>query len=94
MAELGFSGVKKTLEPIVVAGEKVYGGRFPMLGRGPLRVDVEFRVPGAVGPERGTFYFTHPSFAPGRTHTGSSRHQLDALNGRENTQSEHHDAAA
>ncbi len=64
VAELGFSGVKKTLEPVVVAGEKVYGGRFPMLGRGPYRVDVEFRLPGAVGSERGTFYFTHPSFAP------------------------------
>ncbi|OGA68277.1 MAG: hypothetical protein A3G81_02645 [Betaproteobacteria bacterium RIFCSPLOWO2_12_FULL_65_14] len=64
VAELGFSGAKKTLEPIVVAGEKVYGGRFPMLGRGPYRVDVEFRLPGAVGPEHGAFYFTHPSFAP------------------------------
>lgn len=64
VAELGFSGAKKTLEPIIVAGEKVYGGRFPMLGRGPYRVDVEFRLPGAAGPEHATFYFTHPSFAP------------------------------
>jgi len=64
VAELGFSGVKKTLEPASVAGEKVYAGLFPMLGRGPYRVDVEFRLPGAAGGERARFYFTHPSFDP------------------------------
>jgi hypothetical protein len=64
VAELGFSGVKKSLEPASVTGEKVYAGLFPMPGRGPYRVDVEFRLPAAARPERATFYFTHPSFAP------------------------------
>lgn len=64
VAELGFSGVKKTLEPASVEGEKVYVAAFPMLGRrGPYRIDVQFRLAGAKDVQRATFYFTHPSFA-------------------------------
>jgi hypothetical protein len=64
VAALGFSGEKKALEPIAVAGTAVYANAFPMMGRGPFRVDVEFRMPGAQRHEHATFYFTHPSFAP------------------------------
>ena len=67
VAALGFSGEKKALGPTSVAGAQLYSGTFPMMGRGPYRVDVEFRVPGAARPQRARFYFTHPSFAPPRT---------------------------
>jgi len=63
VAALGVSGEKKRLEPTVVAGAPVFANVFPMLGRGPFRVDVEFSVAGDSRPERATFYFTHPSFA-------------------------------
>jgi hypothetical protein len=63
VASLGFSGTKKALEPTTVAGAPVYAGLFPMQGRGPFRVDVEFRLPDAQRREHATFYFTHPSFA-------------------------------
>lgn len=64
VAALGVSGVKKALENTNAAGAPVYAGVFPMLGRGPYRIDVEFRAPGATGPQHTTFYFTHPSFRP------------------------------
>ena len=64
VAALGMSGVKKELDTANAAGASVYAGLFPMLGRGPFRVDVEFRAPGATGPQHTTFYFTHPSFRP------------------------------
>lgn len=64
VAALGMSGVKKGLDTANAAGASVYAGLFPMLGRGPFRVDVEFRAPGATGPQHTTFYFTHPSFRP------------------------------
>lgn len=64
VAALGFSGEKKILAATEVAGAPVYAGRFPMLGRGPFRVDVEFLVPGTTATRRARFYFTHPSFAP------------------------------
>ena len=62
VAGLGFSGEKKPLEPTSLAGATVYGGFFPMIGRGPFRVDVEFRVPAAARPQHASFYFTHPGF--------------------------------
>lgn len=64
VAALGFSGEKKRLEAASVAGAPLYGGTFPMLGRGPFMVDVEFRVPGAARPQHVRFYFSHPRFAP------------------------------
>lgn len=64
VAALGVSGVKKVLENTSAAGAPVYAGLFPMLGRGPFRIDVEFRAPGATGLQHATFYFTHPSFRP------------------------------
>ena len=64
VAALGLSGEKKTLRPTSVAGEQVYAALFPMMGRGPFRVDVEFRPAGAARAERARFYFSHPSFAP------------------------------
>lgn len=67
VAALGFSGVKKALEPTVVAGAGAYGAFFPMMGRGPYRVDVEFGVPAEGRPQHASFYFTHPTFdAPKR----------------------------
>jgi hypothetical protein len=63
VAALGFSGEKRDLEPISVGGAKVYGNTFPMLGRGPFRVDVEVNAHGGPHAQRATFYFTHPSFA-------------------------------
>ncbi len=73
VAALGFSGEKKTLEPTVVAGAAVFANSFPMTGRGPFRVDVEFRVPSAQRREHATFYFTHPSFAPPQRKTQKER---------------------
>ena len=67
VAALGFSGEKKVLEPIDVAGAPLYAAQFPMLGRGPFRVDIEFLLPGARRTQHLRFYFTHPSFAPPRT---------------------------
>lgn len=64
VAALGLSGVKKALDNASAAGAPVYAGLFPMLGRGPFRIDVEFRAQGVTGPQHTTFYFTHPSFRP------------------------------
>lgn len=64
VAALGLSGVKKSLENTSAAGAPVYAGLFPMPGRGPFRIDVEFRAAGATGLQHATFYFTHPSFRP------------------------------
>lgn len=62
VAALGFSGEKKALEPTAFAGSVLYAGLFPMIGRGPFLVDVEFSVPATARPEQVTFYFTHPQF--------------------------------
>lgn len=70
VAALGFSGEKKPLEPASVGGAQLYVGTFPMLGRGPFRVDVEFRLRQSARPQRARFYFTHPSFAPPRKKNG------------------------
>ena len=64
VAALGFSGLKKALENTSAAGAPVYAGLYPMSGRGPFRIDVEFRTPIATSPQHTTFYFTHPSFRP------------------------------
>ena len=63
VAALGFSGEKRDLGPISIAGATVYGNAFPMLGRGPFRVDVEFSTRYGPHTQQATFYFTHPSFA-------------------------------
>jgi len=70
VAALGFSGETKPLEPASVGGAQLYVGTFPMLGRGPFRVDVEFRLRQSARPQRARFYFTHPSFAPPRKKNG------------------------
>ena len=64
VAALGFSGTKKALESTTLAGARLYAGAFPMQGRGPFRVNVEFRVPDSTHAQHTTFYFSHPSFAP------------------------------
>ena len=63
VAALGFSGERRALEATSVAGATVYMNGFPMLGRGPFRVDVEFGAPGNPHSQHVRFYFTHPSFA-------------------------------
>lgn len=73
VAALGLSGVKKGLDNANAAGASVYAGLFPMLGRGPFRIDVEFRAPGATGPQHTTFYFTHPSFRPPKQASARAR---------------------
>lgn len=75
VAGLGFSGEKKTLEPTAVAGAVVYGGFFPMMRRGPFRVDVEFRVPAAARWQHASFYFTHPGFEAPKQDQGKERKQ-------------------
>lgn len=70
VAELGFSGERKTLAPIALGSVPAYGARFPMRGRGPFRVDVRFRVAGSARDEQVRFYFTHPRFAPPRPGKG------------------------
>lgn len=62
VAALGMSGLKKVLDPTRLAGTVTYGNFFPMIGRGPYRVDVEFRMPAAARPQHASFYFTHPNF--------------------------------
>ena len=47
VAALGVSGMKKVLQNSSAVGAPVNAGLFPMLGRGPFRIDVEFRAPGA-----------------------------------------------
>ena len=64
VAPLGFSGLRKTLEPTAVGSAQVFANTFPMIGRGPFRVDVEFLASNTQKPGRARFYFTHPSFAP------------------------------
>ena len=64
VAALGFSGMKKPLENTSVMGNPVYAGLFPMQGRGPFKVDIEFHSPENARREHATFYFSHPSFAP------------------------------
>lgn len=63
VAALGFSGTKRTLEPVTALGAPVYAALFPMLGRGPFRIAVDFRLPGNDHARRVSFYFSHPSFA-------------------------------
>ena len=62
VAALGFSGEKRDLDPIRIAGEAAYANSFAMLGRGPFRVDVEFQAHGGMRWQHATFYFIHPSF--------------------------------
>ena len=64
VAALGFSGEKRDLDPITLAGHAAYANSFPMLGRGPFRVDVEFQAHDDMHRQELTFYFTHPNFAP------------------------------
>ena len=63
VAALGFSGEKRDLDPISIAGQAAYANSFPMLGRGPFRVDVEFQAHSDMHRQKLTFYFTHPDFA-------------------------------
>jgi len=73
VAALGFSGEKRDLEPISIGGATVYGNTFPMLGRGPFRVDVEFGPRYGPHMRRATFYFTHSSFAAPKKSTSERR---------------------
>ena len=72
VAALGFSGAQKALESTSVAGAPLYAGLFPMIGRGPFRIDVEFRTAEAK-PQHTTFYFSHPSFAQPKARTQQER---------------------
>ena len=73
VAALGFTGEKRDLEPISIGGSAAYGNTFPMLGRGPFRVDVEFGAHGGPHLQQVTFYFTHPSFAAPMVSKGGTR---------------------
>ena len=73
VAALGFSGEKRDLEPLNVGGAAVYGNTFPMLGRGPFRVDVEFGARYGPHKQQTTFYFAHPSFAAPAKRTSEGR---------------------
>lgn len=73
VAALGFSGEKRVLEPLSVGGATVYGNTFPMLGRGPFRVDVEFGARYGPHTQQTTFYLTHPSFAAPKQSTSEQR---------------------
>ena len=73
VAALGFSGKKRVLEPISIGGATVYGNTFPMLGRGPFRVDVEFGARYGPHKQQTTFYFAHPSFAAPAMRTSEGR---------------------
>jgi hypothetical protein len=73
VAALGFSGEKRALEPVRLGAGAAYGNSFPMLGRGPFRVDVEFRSRYGPHEQQATFYFTHPSFAAPGTGKGETR---------------------
>lgn len=63
IAGLGFSGEKKTLKPVEVAGATVFANSYSMIGRGPFRVDIQFQISPGSHPEHATLYFTHPQFS-------------------------------
>lgn len=71
VAALGFSGEKRDLEPLDVGGEPAYANSFPMLGRGPFRIDVQLSAHGRASGQT-TFYFVHPRFDAPPKGAGSS----------------------
>ncbi|MGE4110206.1 MAG: hypothetical protein AB7E73_05840 [Burkholderiales bacterium] len=67
VAGLGFSGEKKVLNPMELAGATLFANSYPMIGRGPFRVDIQFQTSPKSRAEHATFYFTHPQFSiPGK----------------------------
>lgn len=67
VAGLGFTGEKKALNPLEMAGATIFANSFPMIGRGPFRVDIQFQISPESRSEHATFYFIHPQFSkPGK----------------------------
>ena len=62
VGEIGLSSVKKKMEAMRIADSTTYGNYFPMIGRGPFKIDIEIRIPPGSRQLKTTFYFTHPSF--------------------------------
>jgi hypothetical protein len=53
----GMERVKKSLEPMAIAGALAYGNYFALTGPGPYRIEIEVRRSGAAKPLRATFHW-------------------------------------
>lgn len=60
VTEPGLTPQRKTLEAMTIAGAITYGNYFRMSGSGPYRVEIEIIRPGATGPVKATFEYSHP----------------------------------
>ncbi len=60
VAEIGFAGTRRRLEPMVIAGTETYGGYFRLDGDNPFRIALEIRRPGAQRVSRAEFEYRHP----------------------------------
>lgn len=56
---LGLAGVKRVLEPMVIANTVTYGNYFPMRGDGPYRIAVSVTPAGAPRPVVLEFSYDH-----------------------------------
>ncbi len=63
VAEIGFAGTRRRLEPMVIAGTETYGGYFKLDGDNPFRIALEIRRPGQERVIRAEFEYRHPSVA-------------------------------
>lgn len=57
--EIGLSGVRKKLEPMLIAGTISYGNYFNMAGANPYRILVQIRLPGSAGLIETEFEYRH-----------------------------------
>jgi hypothetical protein len=60
VAEIGFAGTRRRLEPMVIAGTETYGGYFTLDGDNPFRIALEIRRPGQERVIRAEFEYRHP----------------------------------
>ncbi len=59
VAEIGFAGTRRRLEPMVIAGTESYGGYFRLDGDNPFRVTLEIRRPGDQRVTHAEFEYRH-----------------------------------
>lgn len=60
VAEIGFTGTRRRLEPMAIAGTETYGGYFELDGDNPFRIALEIRRPDAERVIRAEFEYRHP----------------------------------
>ena len=59
VAETGKAGERKKLEPMKIDDTVSYGNEFTMSAKGPYRISVEIRSPGAAKPVAVEFEYKH-----------------------------------